>query len=412
MEQPPTTKDSFRTKLPDGSTTAAYLPDGSLIAASSGQGGYEVSGSNGILRFQAAGASPDALAASATGDRLLLHFADDTLQVQQGADQPRTIATGVQGAAWLPATASSTATTTTTAQWTTTTTKPLDAHGRPARVFALTTDGDVVELDSSDGHQLRTIAHVDAPPDASIAVTPDGKTIYTEQAQSQIILPCDPKVVSIDVATGKTTSIARGRDPALNASGTKLAYVPVDCSQRWERVAVRDLTDGKEATWNLIVSEAGLSVDGLSFDPDGRFVLARFSGGPSAGALILDTTKSADAGDATRVVPGSTPTTGSIASQYLGTTGLLVGLETTADGTINVRSIDPVTGAFVGLVGSTEGPGTPGMSWRILDTDVSGEHLLLDVYSASRPPSSYLAWWYGSGLHKLAPVVIAATWSS
>jgi PASTA domain/WD40-like Beta Propeller Repeat len=98
---------------------AAFLSDDRLVVSRGNGRRYEVlvtdfvSGRALRSRYAADGPTPSALALDPSGRRLLVTEPDGTLLVQEGVSDPRPIAHGAHGAAWLPA-AKSTASSLTT----------------------------------------------------------------------------------------------------------------------------------------------------------------------------------------------------------------------------------------------------------------------------------------------------------
>jgi Tol biopolymer transport system component len=352
-------------------TAVAYTRDGEVLVARGVLGtrsDYSVSDLANNVRYTAPGPTAQTIALDAR-DRLLARLDDGTLQVQEGNARPRTIGVGVRAAAWLPTAAAAPPVPTTTTTAPTTTTAAPSANGRPAHVFALTTTGDVVELDSSDGRLIRTIAHVDAPPDASIAVTPDGKTAYTEKTQSGT---CDPRIAKIDVATGTFSVIADGRHPAVSPDGRLLAYVRTQCDAP-STLIIRDLASGRETE---LAPGPEVNVNGrLSFAPDSWHLTVEAPHAPNYDLWLLDARATPD-GAPTRVVnPGLD--FGMVPSLYLGNTGLLVGgVPTSNNGDSQVVTLDPSSGDLRILVDF------PGAQATVVSSDASGTHLLLRVVSA------------------------------
>jgi hypothetical protein len=189
-------------------------------------------------RLQIAGASALAVAAAVAVVFALAGDSGQEVGDNVRADQGDT-----------PATTEAEATTTTTGEPVavapTTTTAPAQ-DGRPSTLVAAD-DKRLVVLDSTTGRVLRTL--VQLPPDngepeccghiASIAVTPDGRTAFYEQAQ-------DPgEIWRVPTAGGEPARVAVAASrPAISPDGRFLAHV----SQRGGTagVVVTDLVSGAE----------------------------------------------------------------------------------------------------------------------------------------------------------------------
>lgn len=379
----------------EGVTAMTYADDGSLLGAFPEGRRYRVNrvylpiGGRVEPRFAASGQPPTAMALGSR-DRLLMRHSDGRLQLQEGSNQPHTVAEGVRSAAWIPRDSPVPTTSTTT----TTTAPPITPEGLPARVIAHHADGRVLELEATSGQVLTEITNVvPAPPEATIAVTPDGSTIFAEWRTDNLARGCDlssllaSEIVEIDRASGVVRPFldTPARWPAVSPDGRFLAYVRVDRCDAPTSLVVRDLVDGGERVWSWPDPDDGRPSPQLrgplSFGSGGGDLLTFVHRGSDVEAWVFDVSIGGT-GDA-RLVPPVPPgpvNLGFHAQRYLGDSGYL-GAATFGD-VPNIYSLDPTTGMAGGrgIVWSSSGSVRGELGWTLVDSDRAAKHLLLIVH--------------------------------
>jgi hypothetical protein len=385
---------------------AAYQSNGHLLAARSVADGYEVIEIDGrdevVVRYRDSGASPSALSVDATG-RLLVSSPDRRLLVQEGAAAPREIADGVEGAGWLTSSEIPSSTTTTTAA------PPVSVAGktvttrndaRPATVFAIR-DRSVVELSSVDGAVVRAVT-TDWPfigSGDSLTVTDDRRFAFLTGALNEPIDRANPRLnvamIRVDLVTGAIEQIGDGRWPMVTPDGSKLAYFPNDDA----RAVVRDLATGVErsATLDGLPTEQ-VTVAPVSWDPTGRNLVVRVTNRDSP----LDAAVSEQLWFVDTETGGARPldAPGDLQGPFdlrpLGSTGRWVAVVSGDDEVDELVEFDPET--------QTVGPTlleldsfAKFMNAEIIDTDLSGRHLLFTLRQPPNPGSTGSVWRWSEG---------------
>jgi hypothetical protein len=226
--------------------------------------------------------------------------------------------------------------------------------GAPSEIAAVTSDGDLVVLDTETGGVLRTLVDGSTTPVApdTPAVTPDGRSAYVTFEEG-----CEAAIVKADLLTGVGPGalpavIANGAAPALSPDGTQLAFLACDnfvpsdrlgegtlrTSEMGTAVAVHDLVELSTSGWELRVDHDDWLADvPVAWTDDGR-VLVRVSEGPGGPSplRLLDAERLGPVEDAPTIeLPELVRLLGS-----LGASGELLGGADSSD----VVAIDATTG--------------------------------------------------------------------
>jgi Tol biopolymer transport system component len=161
-----------------------------------------------------------------------------------------------------------------------------DAAAVAGMILAYTNDQRIILL-GADGAETREIAKAEATAAPAIPydVSPDARYAYIEEGfGSGGFADCGTggRVARLNLATGRTRTIAPGHGPALSPDGRLLAYA--GCGPDEDRLVVRDLASGKKRTWELQTA----LIDRLSWAPDARNLAFRRAADPS-GVIVVDT---------------------------------------------------------------------------------------------------------------------------
>ncbi len=121
----------------------------------------------------------------------------------------------------------------------------------PRQVLVLKRDGRLLIVRSSDGRVVRTLRENFGQPATRppVELSTDGRFAYLDEPAPTAECEEARSITRIDLRTGKTRSVARGRHPAVSNDGDQIAYVTgADC--RFNVLVVQDLADGYERRWS------------------------------------------------------------------------------------------------------------------------------------------------------------------
>jgi hypothetical protein len=282
----------------------------------------------------------------------------------------------------------------------------------PARVVAVTTDGRLVVVRSSDGHvirQLATEAVVDPQgPNGetpNITVTPDGNTVYFMSLYNRFN---GATISSVPLAGGPVTNVfgqgCCGHYPAVSPDGRWLAYSGVpDRSDAGSDILLLDLTISHGPNSAIYTRRWTTStplrtgVGPLAW-ADAQHLAFLMNDVPNPGSpRVLDT----NAPESTRLdqlpavtLPDGRPG-GARWAGYRGNTGEMLGL---TGANSQVLATDPKPGAGIHLLFTLPGATTPA-------ADQSGDHIVLTAREG------LYIWSQGdASAHKIADGITGAVW--
>ncbi|MGQ0805887.1 MAG: TolB family protein [Actinomycetota bacterium] len=272
------------------------------------------------------------------------------------------------------------------------------------REIAAIVDGKVVVLSSADGTIVRTLAEgADADGASTIAVSPDGKTVYFTRVQTDALCELDapPQIVSVPVDGGPIAIVASGGNPVLSPDGRYIAYAsggPNQCGPT-NLLVVQELNTDQFRQQLYEGGEDVLSVEPYGWSVDSQRLLYRTV--PAAS----DDIRTYELEPATGAPPRSIslPEAGGPAV-YLGEhTGLAVAVP--QSNSAHVLALDPATGASGLLFELSEVPVVT------LDADPTGDHVLA-VALAPLPdaPPVLTRWSEGEKPRRLLEGVDDAAW--
>lgn len=157
------------------------------------------------------------------------------------------------------------------------TSKGAAAVSPPSTLVAVTTGGELEQLDPSTGAPLRTLAS-GATGDET-AVSPDGSKVYFETA-----VGCMHEIEEVPISGGTPQVVASGSDPAMSPDGTRLAYARQPFTNggtcqgqlyapAFYELVVRQISTGSETTYPIspqLENGPPRPIDHLSWSSDGQ----------------------------------------------------------------------------------------------------------------------------------------------
>src|SRR5829696_3016137 len=202
----------------------------------------------------------------------------------------------------------------------------------PGGLVVVTADGQLELRSSVDGQLIRTLAeNADVSSGSSIAVTPDGETVYFNQRTSDAT-----NLVSVPVAGGHVTPFGGLQcclqHAAVSPDGRWLAFTGVpNRSDAGRDILLHDLQahDGSSTIYDRRwtsspATDLDRGISGLTWAPDSHHVaFSLFTGSATDGApRVLDI----DSAQSTLLDSLPTITTPVVSSRYLGATGNMLGV--------------------------------------------------------------------------------------
>jgi hypothetical protein len=268
--------------------------------------------------------------------------------------------------------------------------------GGPARPHELVAieNGKVLVLDSQDGHVIRPLVEErDAQNASSVAVTPDGKTVFFTRA---IRTPgCEQdavaEIVTVPVGGGELRTVAHGQQPVVSPDGGQIAFGAPDdpngCGAPTHLAVGPVDATGPSAFRAIVVGADVANVEPVAWDPDGFSIVVRVipNGGDKHQFFEVDPRADQPA-PAEVKLPKDSSFTG-----FLGSSGDRVVVRYTADGNATeVDAVDAGTGAVKVKLFEVSG-----RSIDSLSVDATGDHLLFATvgFSPQRPEEPRLWRW-------------------
>ncbi len=147
----------------------------------------------------------------------------------------------------------------------------------PPTLVAVTTGGELEQLDPSTGAPLRMLAS--GATGDEVAVSPDGRTVYYETAAG-----CMHEIEEVPITGGSPVAVASGSDPAMSPDGTRIAYARQPftnsgtCqgqlySPSFYELVIRQVSTGSETTYPVspqLANGPARPIDHLSWSSDGQ----------------------------------------------------------------------------------------------------------------------------------------------
>jgi hypothetical protein len=231
-----------------------------------------------------------------------------------------------------------------------TTTPPV--RGLPSSFVALSEDGTLQVRNAPDGAVQRTLASIDRSGPATLAVAPDGTSVYVARKDSR---RCT-EVVRVDLSSGDIEPIGPGSDPAISLDGRRLAYVRQNSEGCTgidvPGLVIRDLATGLERTI-APGPEVGRILGVPSWAPGGADIAFRVENPSGTPPVVLAVDHASTLQDARRVDMDD----GHGWFGYLGDTGQILGLylrggvDPTPTGLV---TLDAITGEETGRLVATD----------------------------------------------------------
>jgi hypothetical protein len=251
--------------------------------------------------------------------------------------------------------------------------------------FGVEGDERIVVIETSTGRLLRVLAKgtTGAEPISfgpSLALTPDGRTVYFEQLTSGSHCAAG-RIMTVPLTGGTPRLVVEGTAVAISPNGRMLAYVAMgqtkpDCTR--PDLVVRDLNSGRERRWRWAAEDPNdpyqqRGAQKLAWAPNGRHLaFERNVGDPMEQVWVLDTTRGTTLLDAINVTPDrkvwSSPT-------YIAA-GLAV-----IEGIRSIHDPEGVSGRII-LVDPSDGRVLRQLWGEVdglvnIDAEVRGEHVVL-----------------------------------
>lgn len=139
----------------------------------------------------------------------------------------------------------------------------------PDRVLTVSSDGDLQIRRTSDGSVRRTVRTGLNPSLAPITVSKDGTQAFFDQPDPS----CDGarKIERIDLESGKTTTIARGKNPVVSHDGEHLAFATSsekDACDVFDTLVIRSAVDGSDRRYPASSKGAGVGITYIHWSVD------------------------------------------------------------------------------------------------------------------------------------------------